>query len=106
MSKFDIDPEQDIKNAQACGNAYVSERGKGYMAQFLQESDLLEKLTDEIGLDDKSEEAVEYWNKIFQAYGKYLALSYTMGYMDGMKGEKVTKLHIPMDDDPGPNGAG
>ena len=94
MSKFDIDPDQDIKDAQACGVAYIQKRCKGYMAQFLSEADLMDKLTSEIGLDDNSEEAVDYLEKIYKSYCKYMSLAYTMGYLDGIKGEKVTKLHL------------
>jgi hypothetical protein len=81
------------KQAHQLANNFAKEKSLQFIEMFFKESGLLTQLRDAgilPALDLKPD--LKPWE---HAFGKYLALTYALGYMDGLEKQKSTKIYLP-----------
>lgn len=69
-------------------NHFAQKKADEFMRMFMQESGLMKEL--------KKLKPEEEWDMVkFQGvFGKYLALAFAMGYLDGLEKKKLGKIYV------------
>lgn len=81
------------KVAHENANRFAKDKVDAMVEGFFKESGLIQ-LFREKGIFDKMDESPDLgpWK---HSFGKWIALTYAMGYLDGIEKQKVTKLFVP-----------